>query len=74
MSKTLSNLAHVLAESQLDASQLDAVTDLLNTLASPTESPLARGALSVMLRNGRTVDIWQGSNESYFKWAYTPTA
>ena len=48
---------------------LEQIVSMLNDLTSNTDYPEKQAIISIVLKDGRKVDIWQSSNDSVFKWS-----
>ena len=48
---------------------LDAIVSLLNELTSNVDYTEEQTTLSIVLKDGREVDIWQSTNDCGFKWS-----
>lgn len=57
-------------EATTDREVCDQLTQLLGSLTSGTEYPDEAACMRIVLRSGKTVDVWQSSNDGGFKWAY----
>lgn len=51
-----------------DTDKLDAIVSQLSELASGTEYPDEQVNFTVVLKNGKSIDIWQSLNDGDFKW------
>lgn len=52
-----------------DTDKLDAIVSQLSELASGTEYPDEQVNFTVVLKNGKSIDIWQSLNDGDFKWS-----
>ncbi|ASZ75047.1 hypothetical protein FDI69_gp138 [Rhodococcus phage Trina] len=52
-----------------DTDKLDAIVSQLSELASGTEYPDEQVNFTVVLKNGKSIDIWQSLNDGGFKWS-----